>query len=323
MASIVFYFQVHQPHRLRRYSVFDADPFYFEDAKNGAIAREGGRQVLPPDDEAAARPRQAARGQLPRSRTRSRGPCSTSSRSSRPDVIDLFQELAETGCCEFVGETYYHSLSVPLLARRVRGAGRDALREDPGPLRAAPARLPQHRADLLQRARRGARGHAQPGRHAAVQGRALRGHRRLLGYRSPNYVYRPPAFDPTPSTADRDKPFGLLLKNFRLSDDIAFRFSNRGWEEWPLSAEKFASGCTRSTGTGTSATCSWTTRPSASTSGPTRGSSSSSTSSPRRSSTSRRAPRRTTSRRRRGARPVRPRGRLRRARVHLVGRHGA
>jgi hypothetical protein len=43
-----------------------------------------------------------------------------------------------------------------------------------------------------------------------------------------------------PSTADRDKPFGLLLKNYRLSDDIAFRFSNRGWEEWPLSAEKFA-----------------------------------------------------------------------------------
>ncbi|MFN9968964.1 MAG: hypothetical protein ACK58T_03620, partial [Phycisphaerae bacterium] len=51
-----------------------------------------------------------------------------------------------------------------------------------------------------------------------------------------NYVYRPP------HTGDNalGKPFGVLLKNYRLSDDIAFRFSNRGWGEWPLTPEKFA-----------------------------------------------------------------------------------
>ena len=52
----------------------------------------------------------------------------------------------------------------------------------------------------------------------------------ILGYKSPNFVYQP----------FRCKKLKLLLKNYRLSDDIAFRFSNRGWAEWPLSAPKFA-----------------------------------------------------------------------------------
>src|SRR5438045_6146092 len=52
----------------------------------------------------------------------------------------------------------------------------------------------------------------------------------VLGFRSPNHVYQPPHLP----------KMRLLLKNYRLSDDIAFRFSNRGWEEWPLTAEKFA-----------------------------------------------------------------------------------
>src|SRR4030042_1529670 len=53
---------------------------------------------------------------------------------------------------------------------------------------------------------------------------------RILGYRSPNFVYRPAGC----------KKLKLLLKNYRLSDDIAFRFSNRGWSQWPLTADKFA-----------------------------------------------------------------------------------
>jgi alpha-amylase len=63
---------------------------------------------------------------------------------------------------------------------------------------------------------------------------------RILGYRSPNYVYRPPSFGAPPLLTQGGRNFGVLLKNYRLSDDIAFRFSNRGWAEWPLSAEKFA-----------------------------------------------------------------------------------
>ena len=59
---------------------------------------------------------------------------------------------------------------------------------------------------------------------------------RLLAGRSPNYVYAPPAR----ATPQGHEPVRLLLKNFRLSDDIAFRFSDRNWKEWPLDAHRFA-----------------------------------------------------------------------------------
>ena len=59
---------------------------------------------------------------------------------------------------------------------------------------------------------------------------------RHLGFRSPNFVYTPPG----KPVGEGNKPFALLLKNYKLSDDIAFRFSNRGWSEWPLSADRFA-----------------------------------------------------------------------------------
>jgi alpha-amylase len=67
-----------------------------------------------------------------------------------------------------------------------------------------------------------------------------------LGYRSPNFVYQPAGKPP----GAEGRPFGLLLKNYRLSDDIAFRFSNRGWAEWPLSAEKFATWVNQINGSG-------------------------------------------------------------------------
>jgi alpha-amylase/alpha-mannosidase (GH57 family) len=71
------------------------------------------------------------------------------------------------------------------------------------------------------------------GRHRAV---ICEGVDRLLGFRSPNYLYRVPAHGTPPGK----KPITLMLKNYRLSDDIAFRFSDRNWKEWPLTAEKFA-----------------------------------------------------------------------------------
>ena len=66
MASVCFYFQVHQPFRLRRYSVFDTDRHYFDDAKNAEICRKVAAQVLPAGQPACCwRPIQAARGAVP------------------------------------------------------------------------------------------------------------------------------------------------------------------------------------------------------------------------------------------------------------------
>ena len=66
--------------------------------------------------------------------------------------------------------------------------------------------------------------------HMGYDGILAEGADQILGTRSPNYVYRPP----------HSSRIKLLLKNYRLSDDIAFRFSNRAWEQWPVNAEKFA-----------------------------------------------------------------------------------
>jgi alpha-amylase len=67
-----------------------------------------------------------------------------------------------------------------------------------------------------------------------------------LGYRSPNFIYKAPGI----GNSQLGKPFATLTKNYRLSDDIAFRFSNKGWAEWPLSAEKFATWVNQINGNG-------------------------------------------------------------------------
>ena len=141
-----------------------------------------------------------------------------------PDVLASFQELAETGCVEFLAETYYHSLSFLFspgeFAAQIQ-AHKTTIRElfgqTPRVFRNTELIYNNALAEAIERI----------GGFDAI---LAEGADHILGYRSPNYVYRPP-------NARRLK---LLLKNYRLSDDIAFRFSNRGWSEWPLRAEKFA-----------------------------------------------------------------------------------
>ena len=239
MATVVFYFQVHQPYRLRRYSVFDSDPFYFEDAKNGAIAEKVAEKCYRPTTKLLTELVRRHEGNF-RVSFAITGTVLDQFEKFTPDVIGLFQDLAETGCCEFVGETYYHSLSFlyskPEFEEQVEMHSRkieNLFGQRPKVFRNTELIYSNELAAALA-------GMRNPDGSPRFKGVLCEGTDALLGYRSPNYVYRPPHVSDT-ITADRDKPFGLLLKNFRLSDDIAFRFSNRGWEEWPLSAEKFAS----------------------------------------------------------------------------------
>ncbi len=238
MASIVFYFQVHQPHRLRRYSVFDADPFYFEDAKNGAILQKVADKCYRPTTALILDLVKRHKGNF-RVSYAITGTVLDQLQRFAPDVIDLFKQLAETGCCEFVGETYYHSLSflysrkefeeqVQMQTRKVQ----ELFGQTPRVFRNTELIYSNQLAAALASMRN------EDGSPRFL-GTLCEGTDSHLGFRSPNYVYRPPAFDPI-FQQDREKPFGLLLKNYRLSDDVAFRFSNKGWEEWPLTAEKFA-----------------------------------------------------------------------------------
>jgi alpha-amylase len=141
-----------------------------------------------------------------------------------PEVITTFKQLADTGCVEFLGETYYHSLgflySRDEFLEQIKDHRRIIKRlfgQTPRVFRNTELIYNNSLPLIIE----------QLGGFDAI---ITEGADHILGYRSPNFVYRP-------VNSERLK---LLLKNYQLSDDIAFRFSNRGWREWPLTADKFA-----------------------------------------------------------------------------------
>ena len=222
MASVCFYFQVHQPFRLRRYSVFDSEPTYFDEYKNAEICRKVAQKCYLPANRLML--------DLVR-RFGKEFSCSYSItgvaleqfQKWAPEVVDTFRALADTGQVEFLAETYYHSLAFLY--------SRDEFRDQ----------VTAHAAKMFEtfgvrpRVFRNTEliynndlGHYLQG--MGFLGVCAEGADHVLGYRSPNFLYRPIG-------ADR---IALALKNYRLADDIAFRFSDRHWKEWPLTAEKFA-----------------------------------------------------------------------------------
>ncbi|MGI9014544.1 MAG: glycoside hydrolase family 57 protein, partial [Phycisphaerales bacterium] len=141
-----------------------------------------------------------------------------------PDLISLFQQLGETGACEFISETSHHSLSF-LFSKPEFDAQVQLHEKQLHDLFGATPRV--FRNTELTYSNELAAHIAATGRYDGILCEGVDG---LLGYRSPNYLYVPPG----------QSNLKLLLKNFRLSDDIAFRFSDRNWKEWPLRAETFA-----------------------------------------------------------------------------------
>ena len=236
MASVVFYFQVHQPYRLRRYSVFDADPFYFDDAANRAILEKVSAKCYVPATRLMLDLIKRHKGKF-RVAYSLTGLVLDQLERWSPEALDLFRELADTGCVEFLGETYHHSLAflysreefveqVRMHTQRIQ----DLFGQTPRVFRNTEFTYNNDLAHFVAEMR------SEDGT-PRWKGALAEGVDRVLEYRSPNYVYRPPC---TGEGATKDRPFALLLKNYRLSDDIAFRFSNRDWAEWPLTPEKFA-----------------------------------------------------------------------------------
>lgn len=239
MASVNFYFEVHQPHRLKPYSVFHTDPFYFDEDKNGQICRKVADKCYRPTTKLILDLVRKHQGNFRVSYALT-GTVIEQWKKFTPDVIDLFVELAETGCCEFVGETDYHSLSfiyskeefveqIDTHTKRIE----DLFGQRPKVFRNTELIYSNELARFIAALK-------NPDGTPRFLGAICEGVDRHLGFRSPNYVYAPPGEDGQPLKRSDGTPFGLLLKNYRLSDDVAFRFSNKGWEEWPLSADKFA-----------------------------------------------------------------------------------
>ena len=240
MASINFYFQVHQPHRLKPYSVFHTDPFYFDEDANGEICNKVADKCYRPTTKLMLDLVRKHEGNFRLSYAIT-GTVIDQWKKFCPDVLDLFVQLAETGCCEFVAETYYHSLSyiysqeefahqVDMHTKLIE----EHFGQTPTVFRNTELIYTNELSKALSKIK-------DKDGNPRFLGTICEGTDRHLGYRSPNYVYRPPNGDnDQPLMGPDGRPFGLLLKNYKLSDDIAFRFSNKGWEEWPLTTEKFA-----------------------------------------------------------------------------------
>lgn len=223
MASVCFYFQVHQPYRLRHYTIFDDVADYFDGFKNAQVCRKVADKCYLPTNRLLLDLilRHEGRFKVAFSIT---GVLLEQFREYAPDVLRSFQDLAETGCVEFLAETYHHSLSYLFspaeFASQVQAHKRlirNTFGQTPRVFRNTELIYNNALAEAVE----------QLGGFDAI---LTEGADHILGFRSPNYVYRPP----------NTRRLKLLLKNYRLSDDIAFRFSNRGWSEWPLRAEKFA-----------------------------------------------------------------------------------
>ncbi len=219
---VCLYFQVHQPYRLRRYNYFDVgrEHRYFDEASN--------RDLLGKVCDRSYRPATAMLERLLERHPRFSVSFSLSGclleqlELWAPDVRDAFRRLAETGRVEFLAETSHHSLAWLAskeefaaqieLHRRVIG---EAFGQEPRVFRNTELIYSDALAAFLE--------------EKGYRGVLADGVEPLTGPHSPRHVYRGSTRGGLP----------LLLRDYRLSDDIAFRFSNRSWSEWPLTAEKY------------------------------------------------------------------------------------
>jgi alpha-amylase len=224
MASICFYFQVHQPFRLRHYTVFDRSPHYFDDYKNATVCRKVANKCYLPTNRLLLDIIKRYEGKFKISYSIT-GVLLEQLAQYCPEVMSTFDALAQTGCVEFLCETYYHTLSF-LYSRDEFIEQINKHRETIKKLFGQTPRIFRN-TELIYNNDLATTIEALGGFDAIL----AEGADHILGFRNSNFVYRPP-------NCQRIK---LLLKNYKLSDDIAFRFSNRGWAEWPLTAEKFGS----------------------------------------------------------------------------------
>ncbi|MFA5785212.1 MAG: hypothetical protein WC962_10075, partial [Phycisphaerae bacterium] len=110
MPSVCFYFQVHQPYRLRPYTIFDEDCSYFDDFKNAEICRRVANKCYMPANRVILDLIKKYDGRFRVSYSIT-GVLLEQLEKYSPEVLASFKELAATGCVEFLAETYYHSLS--------------------------------------------------------------------------------------------------------------------------------------------------------------------------------------------------------------------
>ncbi|MDR2476074.1 MAG: glycoside hydrolase family 57 protein [Bacteroidales bacterium] len=226
MKTICFYFQIHQPFRLKRYRFFDigADHYYYDDYNNETIIRRIAERCYLPANRSLLEMIQNAKGKFKVAFSIT-GMALEQFEVHVPEVIDSFRELEKTGCVEFLAETYAHSLT-SLIDEPEEFIQQVKMHEQKIELLFGQKTKVFRNTELIY-SDEIASIVASMGYDTMI----TEGAKHILGWKSPNYLYH----------AEGNKKFKLLLKNSKLSDDIAFRFSNYGWDQYPLTADKYIS----------------------------------------------------------------------------------
>lgn len=224
MKSICFYFQVHQPYRLRTYRFFDIGDKhnYLDDFTNQMIMKRVAEKSYLPMNQILL-DLIAEHGSDFKVSFSISGTAMDQFEAFHPEVIDSFRKLADTGNVEFLAETYAHSLAA--LKSKSEFTHQVQMHSEKIERLFGQKPVTFRNTELIYSDEIGAM--------VADMGYNLmltEGAKHILGWRSPNYLYNSAT---TPELK-------LLLKNFRLSDDIAFRFSEQSWKDWPLTSEKFS-----------------------------------------------------------------------------------
>ena len=223
--SICLYFQVHQPNRLRLYRFFDIgkDSHYYDDFANRTILRRVAQKCYLPMNALLLELIEANKGAFKVAFSISGSVLEQFDRYA-PEVIESFRKLAQTGNVEFLSETYYHSLASlasPIEFKNQVLKHKETIEHYFGVTPKAFRNTELIYSDAI----------GEMVYDMGFKTMLTEGAKHVLGWKSPNFIY----------SCAQAKNLKVLLKNSSLSDDIAFRFSDRGWSEWPLTGEKYLS----------------------------------------------------------------------------------
>lgn len=223
MKTICFYFQIHQPFRLKRYRFFDIgnDHYYYDDFQNEEIIHRIAEKCYLPANRTILEMIRNSGGKFKVAFSIS-GVALEQMEIYAPEVIDSFKELAATGNVEFLSETYAHSLSslgdMDEFKHQIKKQ-EDKLQTlfgvKPTVFRNTELIYSDDISEVVY--------------EMGYKGMLTEGAKHILGWKSPNYMYA--------SAVQPD--LHLLLKNDRFSEDLSDRFTDYSWNEYPLTADKY------------------------------------------------------------------------------------
>ncbi|MFH1257517.1 MAG: glycoside hydrolase family 57 protein [Candidatus Micrarchaeota archaeon] len=230
MASICLYFHMHQPARLNKFSLFhqrssELQKLYFSDHMNQHYFEKAKNKCYEPTNRLLLRLVEENYGRFKFSFSVT-GTFLEQARKFKAgrEVLESLQQLASTNKVEFLDETYYHSLAslypemdeFEVQVQQHNGLIKDTFNQSPAVFRNTEVIYNNRIAEKVEK--------------MGYKGIITEGIEWVLGWRSPNYVYK-----------NQNGNLKVLLRNYKLSDDVGYRFSAKWWSEWPLTADKYAS----------------------------------------------------------------------------------